>query len=526
MSATADAALPEPVIGPAYKWLATATVLCGMLASILSSTMTNVAIPEVMGAFGVGQDKAHWLSTGFLAASTAAMPTVAWLRDRFGARAIFIVAMTIFSIFALVGESADSIEMVILARVVQGGCAGISQPLALMTIFQMFPPADRGLASGIFGMGVILGPALGPTFGGLIVDEFGWRYVFLGSLPMCALGILMALVFLPGRDASAKRTRFDWIGLALIAVSVTCLLNALSNGQRWGWDSVALVALVAVAVVAAVALILWELLIPNPMLNMALYRVPRFTCASIVALIFGAGMFGSMYLIPLFAQQVQQMTPTGAGMMLMPAGVVLVFLFPIAGRLSDYVRPHWPIIFGLGAFAIAGFFLAGCDVNTGWWMMVLLVTFGRAGLAFVVSNVNSSALRALPGNLIGQGSGAINFIRMMGAAFGVNGLAFIIEYRTAFHAEILTATQTAGNPETLAYVEQLKKIVAEAGLAGVERTGMAYNFLGRVIYAQANTMAFQDAFLAVSVIFVCAMVPAYFLGRTAFPPRSTQKAKA
>jgi EmrB/QacA subfamily drug resistance transporter len=520
MSAIADGAgVPAPALGPAYKWLATATVLCGMLASILSSTMTNVAIPEVMGAFGVGQDQAHWLSTGFLAASTAAMPTVAWLRDRFGARAIFISSMSIFSVFALVGESAQAIEVVILARVMQGACAGLNQPLALMTIFQMFPPADRGLATGIFGMGVIMGPALGPTFGGLIVDEFGWRYVFLGSLPMCALGIMMALVFLPGRDPAAKRTRFDWIGLALIGITVTCLLNALSNGQRWGWGSVEIVVLVTVAVIAAVGLILWELLIPNPMLNMRLYLVPRFACASIVAVIFGAGMFGSMYIIPLFAQQIQQMTPTGAGMMLMPAGIVLIFLFPIAGRLSDFVRPHGPIIFGVGVFAIAGFFLAGCGVNTSWWTMVFLVTFGRAGLAFVVSNVNSSALRALPSNLIGQGSGSINFIRMMGAAFGVNGIAFLVEQRTAFHAEILTATQNAGNADTRAFIDQLEQLAATAGLAHREQTGMAYNFLGRVIYAQANTMAFQDAFLVVSVIFVCAMVPAYFLGRGVVPPR-------
>ncbi|MGE0718512.1 MAG: DHA2 family efflux MFS transporter permease subunit [Alphaproteobacteria bacterium] len=519
MSAIADS-VRAPAGGAGYKWLATATVLCGMLASILSSTMTNVAIPEVMGAFGVGQDKAHWLSTGFLAASTASMPTVAWLRDRFGARAIFVASMAIFSTFALVGESAESIEVVILARVVQGACAGIAQPLALMTIFQVFPPNDRGLASGIFGMGVILGPALGPTFGGLIVDEFGWRYVFLGSLPMCALGILMAMAFLPGRDNTARKVRFDWIGLLLIAGGVTCLLNALSNGQRWGWESEEIVVLVVAAVLALIGLVLWELYIPNPMLNMALYRVPRFACASVVAMIFGAGMFGSMYLIPLFAQQVQQLTPTGAGMMLMPAGLVLVFLFPISGSLADRIRPHWPIIGGLLAFAIAGFELAGCDVDTDWWTMVLLVTFGRAGLAFIVSNVNSSALRALPPQLVGQGSGAINFIRMMGAAFGVNGLAFIVEYRTAFHADLLTATQHAGNPYTLAFIDQMKDLVHEGGVAGVDRSGMAYYQLGRVIYAQANTMAFQDAFLAVSLIFVIAMVPAWLLGRGVVPPRA------
>ena len=512
MSSIADSG-PDRLGSAYYRWMATSTVLCGMLASILSSTMTNVAVADVMGAFGVGQDQAHWLSTGFLAAQTAAMPTVAWLRERFGSRAIFVVSMSIFSGFALVGEAAESLEMVIIARVVQGACAGISQPLAMTTIFQLFPPQNRGLALGIFGMGVVLAPALGPTFGGIIVDTFGWRYVFLGALPMCALGIVMALLFLPGRDPDAPQSRFDWVGLALVAASVTCLLNALSNGQRWGWDSEGIVILLVLAIATGGALLIWESMIPNPMLNMELYRVPRFAAASVVAFIFGAGMFGSMYLIPLFAQQIQQLTPTGAGLMLMPAGLLLIALFPIAGRLSDKVRPDGPIICGLIAFAAASWALAGCDVNTGFWTMVWLIAIGRGGLAFVVSNMNSSALKALPPNLLGQGSGAINFIRMMGAAFGVNGLAFVVEYQTAQHAEILTATQTAGNPDTLAYLRQIEDMVANAGLVGVEKSGMALNHLGRVIYAQANTMAFQDAFLAVSVIFLLGILPAWILGR-------------
>jgi len=518
MSSTAEVA--GPASGEWAKWLATATVLCGMLASILSSTMVNVAIPDIMGAFGIGQDQAHWLSTGFLAAMTASMPMVAWLRQTFGARALFFVSMAVFSLAALVGESAETIELVIASRVVQGFCAGLSQPLAMLTIFQLFPPDNRGQAMGIFGMGVILAPALGPTFGGLIVDNFGWRYVFLGSLPMCVLGMLMSLVFLPGRDPDAARTRFDWLGLALVATSVVCLLNALSNGPRWGWDSNAIVILVTISILGTVALLVWESTVSNPMINLALYRNLRFAAASMVAFIFGAGMFGSMYLIPLFAQTVQQLTPTDSGLMLMPAGMILIFVFPIAGRMADRVPPHGPIIAGLVAFAIAGWLLAQTDVNTSFATMVWLVIAGRVGLGFVIPSMNSSALRALPPHLLSQGSGAINFVRMLGAAFGVNGLAFIIESRAQHHAEMLTATQTAGNPTTMVYLRQLEAMLAESGLAAAERSAMALDFLGRAIFAQANTFAFHDAYLVVSLIFLMAVVPAWVLGRGFVPPRA------
>src|SRR3546814_135110 len=171
--------------GPAYRWLVTATVMMGTIATILTATIVNVALPDIMGAFGMGQDKAQLLSTGFLAAMTGTMLLNAWMVEAFGQRATFMLAVTVFIVASVIGGLAPAEGVLILARVLQGGAAGILQPLAMQVIFQVFPPEKRGSAMGIYGIGVVLAPALGPTLGGIMVDSFSWRYVFFMSVPFC-----------------------------------------------------------------------------------------------------------------------------------------------------------------------------------------------------------------------------------------------------------------------------------------------------------------------------------------------------
>ena len=195
--------------GPSYRWLVTATVMMGTIATILTATIVNVALPDIMGAFGMGQDKAQLLSTGFLAAMTGTMLLNAWMVDTLGQRATFMLAITIFIAASIMGGLAPAEGVLILARVLQGGAAGILQPLAMQTIFQVFPPEKRGSAMGIYGIGVVLAPALGPTLGGIMVDSFSWRYVFFMAVPFCFIGLFMAAILMPGRATSGPPRKFD-----------------------------------------------------------------------------------------------------------------------------------------------------------------------------------------------------------------------------------------------------------------------------------------------------------------------------
>jgi MFS transporter, DHA2 family, multidrug resistance protein len=499
--------------GPAYRWIATVTALVAAIAVILSATIVNVAIPDVMGAFGIDQVKAQWLSTGFLAAMTATMLLTDWAERAFGQRGSILAALATFTGGSVLGGLAPDENVLILARVIQGAAAGIVQPLAMIMVFQVFPPERRGAAMGIFGIGIVLAPALGPWIGGLLMDSFNWRYVFYLGVPFAALGMGLASLFLPTRTASGPRPGFDWLGFLLLCLFLTTLLSALSNGQRQGWRSDPILLQFAIATMAAIAFVWWERRTAKPMLDLRVFSQLPFAAASIVSFIMGAGLFGSTYLLPLFVQTIQGMTPTQAGLLLMPAGFVLVLVFPIAGRLTDQLSPGLLIGAGMAIFSWSSWLMSQVDVNTGFWMLAWWTVLTRIGLGLVFPALSAAALQVLPSRLVAQGSGAVNFTRQLGGAFGVNLLAVILERRTMFHAETLTATQTPDNPATMAFLDHVIRITQHVPLPDFQQLPAAKWFLGQALYAQANTMAYRDGFLITAIVFAAALLPTWLLER-------------
>lgn len=499
--------------GPGYRWFATVTVMLGTICAVLTTTSVNVAIPDIMGAFGIGQDRAQWLSTGALAGMTVGMLLNAWLMTRFGQRRTFIGALCVFVASLMVAGVSPNETVLILCRIVQGTIAGILQPLSMYTLFKVFPPGQRGSAMGFFGMSVILGPALGPTLGGVMIDQFNWRYIFYVAVPVCAIAILMGSLFLAEREEQEARVRFDWRGLLLLVMALAGLLTALSNGQREGWNSDYILGLFSLATLAAVSFVIWELRAPQPLVNLKVLANAQFTGAAIVACIFGAGLFGSTYLVPLFVQTVQHLTPLAAGLMLMPAGLVMGVLMPFAGYLSDRVPARTLIVTGLLCFSISSYWLAWVDANMSFWTIAWCVVISRLGLSLVKPTLNLAALRSLSPELLSQGAGMINFSRQLGGAFGVNLLSVTLDRRTFFHSDTLTSLQTAGNAATAELLRVMEGILARAGAPPDVQSAGALDYLGRVVYAQAYTLGFRDSFLIVALVFALGLIPAWVMGR-------------
>ena len=500
--------------GPRYRWLATVTAMLGTISAVLTTTTVNVAIPDIMGAFGIGQDRAQWLSTGALAAMTIAMLLSAWMIRSFGQRKTFIGALGVFIASLMVAGLSPNESVLIFCRIVQGAVAGLLQPLSMYTMFRVFPPERRGTAMGFFGISVILGPALGPTMGGILIEHFNWRYVFFLAAPFSAAGMLLGSVFMPEREESDARASFDWTGFLLLSTSLGCLLISLSNGQREGWYSGYILMLLGLAAAAAVAFVAWELHVPQPLVDLRVLASARFTAAAAVAFIFGAGLFGSTYLVPLFVQTVQHFTPLAAGLLLMPAGLVLGLFFPIGGYLSDQLPARGLIITGLVCFGVSAFWLGGVDANTSFWTIAWSVVLSRIGLGLIKPALNVTALRALRPELLGQGAGMINFFRQLGGAFGVNLLSVVLDRRTFFHGNALANLQTAGNSGTAEFLRRMQDLLAQAGVPPDVQLPGALHFLDRVVYAQAYTMGFRDSFLVVAFVFMLALIPAWIMGRT------------
>ena len=499
--------------GPAYRWLATGTVMISAIAVVLSTTIVNVAIPGVMGAFGISQVEAQWISTGFLAAMTATMLLADWANKAFGQRASMVTALALFAAGSVLGGVAPNETVLTVARVIQGAAAGIIQPLAMVLLFQVFPADQRGAAMGIFGIGVVLAPALGPWIGGILIDAFNWRYVFYLGIPFAALGIFLSNLFLPTRADKGPRPGFDWFGVLLLSVFLGVLLNALTNAQREGWTSDPILAQFAIAMIAASSFIWWEIRATKPMLDMRLFTQLPVASACLVGFIMGAGLFGSTYLVPLFVQTIQGFTPTQAGLLLMPSGFVLVFVFPIAGRMSDKLPSGWLIGSGMAIFAYSSYLTADIDINTTFWMLAWLTVLSRIGLGLVFPSLTSASLKVLPRELVAQGSGAINFIRQLGGAFGVNLLAVFMERRTVMHADAFAATQTTDNSATMSLLSQVAAMVKTAGVPDFQQLPTAASFLAQAIIIQANTAAFRDGFIVVTIVFLVALGPTWLLHR-------------
>jgi EmrB/QacA subfamily drug resistance transporter len=404
--------------------------------------------------------------------------------------------------------------VLIFCRVVQGGIAGLLQPLAVYTLYSVFPPNEKGRAMGYLGIAVILGPALGPALGGILIDAFNWRYIFYIAVPTSAAAILLGSLFMPEREESSARADFDWAGFCLLSVSLTCLLTGLSNGQREGWYSGYILSLIGVAVAAGVAFVAWELRIAQPLVHLRVLASTRFAAAASVAFIMGAGLFGTVYLVPLFVQSVQGYTALAAGLLLMPPGLVMGVFLPLGGHLTDRLPASWLIVTGLSFFALSCYWFGSVDVNTPFWVLVWWVVLGRIGLALINPALNVAAMRAVRTEHLGQGAGLINFFRQLGGAFGVNLLSVMLDRRTFLHSNALASVETAANSATAELLRAIQNILAQAGASEDLQLSGALHFLDRVVYAQAYTLGFRDSFLICGSAFILALVPAWLMGRT------------
>jgi EmrB/QacA subfamily drug resistance transporter len=493
------------------KWPATIAAMLGMMTTIMASTMANVAIADIMGAFGIGQDRAHWVSTGFLSATTACMLLNAWFIHNVGARNTFLVAGAIFAVACLVGQLAPTYEGVVIARVGQGIGAGLLQPLALSVIFMVFPPEERGKAMGWFGVGVMLGPALGPLYGGLIIDALSWRYVFVGSLPFMAVAAGLALRYLPGREREAPRFAINWLSLSLVVIAMTMFLNGITHGQREGWDSLGVRGLLLTAALATLAFIEVESRTRRPLLNLRLFTRRSFAVVSLVGFVFGAGMFGSFYLMPIFVRTVQGFTGTKAGLLLLAADLVTFVVFPIAGWLAQRVNPMYPVAFGMLVFGISSLALSTMDADSAFSVLVGWSALGRIGLGLAIPALSAAGLQGLDRNLVAYGAGTMTFIRMLGGAIGVNALAIVLDMRSAYYFDQLAATQTALTGATRSLVAGVIGILGEGGVSSAERLPYAMVYLAEVIAARANALSFQDGYLVLAGAFAIAAICALTL---------------
>ncbi len=446
MSRSRASTLPElqARYGEGYRWLLLLSVMIGTMASIMSSTIINVAIPDMSQHFTLGQARAQWVSSGFMVAMTVSMLTTPWLLGRYGYRATYVGCMLLLMAGGIAGGLANQFGLVLAARVAEGLAAGVVQPIAAIIIMRAFAPHEQGRASGLFGMGVVLAPALGPSIGGVLVDVFGWRSIFFMVVPLCIASLVMAYRYVPttapgGVAATKTGARLDWRGLLLGAVGTLCLLNGMV--QMHGNNRPLAGLLLGSAGLVLVLFIAWQRRLAArggaPLMNLALFGYRQFAMGSVVAFIYGTALFGSTYLLPVYMQLGLNLSASYVGTILLPAGLVLAVTIATVGRLADK-QPTWLLVsIGLALLAISFAMMFTVTLKSAEWLLVVWAVVGRIGLGFILPSLNLGSLRPLHDSLLSQGSSAINFLRMLGGAIGVSLCGIVLEWRLAVHGDSL-----------------------------------------------------------------------------------------
>jgi DHA2 family multidrug resistance protein len=481
-----------------------AGVMLAVVLEILDTSIVNVALPSMMGNLGATVDEASWVITSYIIANVVVIPMTSWLAARFGRRRYFVASILLFTAASFLCGTARSLSALVAFRVLQGLGGGALLSMSQSIMVETFPPQRQGTGQAIFGMGAMLGPSLGPTLGGWITDQWAWPWIFYVNVPLGVAAALLCFRHLPEPRAAGRRGEgVDWTGIALLVVGIASLQTFLERGNRLDWFESGLVrALAALAAVALVLFVWHELRTEHPVVDLRVFRHRALGVGCVWGAAMGIGLYGSIFLFPLFTQQLLRWTSWQSGIAILPSSIATALTMPVAGRLVWRLGPAPLLAAGLTVFVPALWGMSHWTTQSGFWDL-FWPQVGRGvamGLMFVP--LSTATLRALPPPEVLQGAGLYNLFRQIGGSFGVAVLATLVDHRAALHQAYLAEHVTPFAAATRSRLDALAGGLVAHGLDPAQALEGAHETLGRILESQAALLAFRDCYLAILAVFL------------------------
>jgi len=500
-------------------WTVALVVTMATFMEVLDTAIANVSLPHIAGSLSASIDESTWVLTSYLVSNAVVLPISGWLATRIGRKRFYLTCVVLFTVSSLLCGLAPNLGLLVFFRVLQGVGGGGLAPSEQAILADTFPPQKRGMAFAVYGMAVVMAPAIGPTLGGFITDHYSWRWVFFINVPVGIASLLLSsrvLVDPPHLVEAKKRVGpIDSIGLGLIAVGLGALEYVLDKGQEEDWfNSHTIVIFSAIAAVSLVSFVLWEWRQEHPVVEVRLFKNGTFAVSSLMMLVLGMALYGSTVLLPQYLQVWMGYSAQDAGMVLSPGGVTVILLLPIVGRLISKVDSRYLIAFGFLILSAALFHMAhtlypGIDFRTA----VLIRMYQSCGLAFLFVPINTLVYSGVPPQKNNQVSGIVNLARNMGGDIGISLVTTLIARRSQFHQARLV-DHVVPSSDLSARLSAMAQHLQQLGVGAAQATKMAYGQLYGQVTRQAQTLAYLDALLLLSV-FTAIMVPAVLLTRKA-----------
>ncbi|MDB5098436.1 MAG: drug resistance transporter, EmrB/QacA subfamily [Cyanobacteria bacterium RYN_339] len=495
-----------------YMWWATIPVILGMFIVIMDNSIVNVALPHIMSDFGSNLEEIEWVSTGYMLASAVMMPTTGYLGDRFGRKRVYWIATAMFTLASVLCGMAWNTPSLIIFRVFQGIVGGAIQPVSQAIIFEAFPPAKRGMSMAVVGIGAMFAPMLGPTVGGYLVDYISWRWIFYVNLPFGILAVFMTLFII--RESATRKLPFDAWGLTFMATFLTTVLLAVSQGNKEGWDSPYIVALMATGLISFGLFVIVEMWRAHPLIDLRLFEIGTYTAGTCSSIVMGVGLFGGMFLLPLFLQNEMDYDAIQTGLLMLPQGLAVAFTMPVAAKLMARTDPRYLMVGGMGLIGLTLWLQGSMTPETSSFTLVWWTVLRGIGMGLAFPSMNQTTLASVPITSVGMASGMFNVTRQIGGSFSIALLTTLITQRNVFHTSILgqDAARTGMAHEFTAQVQQHALTM---GNTAMEAHAVAGASMAGLIAKQASVLAFQDAFYAAGVVMFLGIIPCLFVKKKA-----------
>jgi DHA2 family multidrug resistance protein len=501
-----------------HKWGVLVVIILGSFMAILDNTIVNVALPKIMANFGATVDQIEWVITGYMIAFAISMPATSWLREVFGLKKVFIASLALFCFgSALCGMAWDK-DSLIAFRVIQAVGGGAMMPTGLTLVSEVFPPQERGMAMGIWSIGAMVAPAIGPFLGGYLVDEVSWRSIFYINLPVGAIAILAAFLILTPSRLSGLARRFDLVGFTSFSVFLATLLIALAQGQREGWDSDYILFCFSISLLGLGTFIASGFLLKDPIIDLRLFANHNFLMANIINFVRAVAIFGSMFLLPLFLQNLLNYTALRTGIILAPTAISVAIVSPFSGLISDRIGPRIPLFLGTVLLAFSLYLYKDISLNSDYWFLFWPQVIRGAGLGLINAPLMSAAINAVRREQMAIASGLITVIMQVGGAFGVALLGTTLQRREFFHyAHYLQQINNAFSPFVYRAQSAMQELLLRSGHAPAEVVAKGKSLLALWVQRQAAVGAFEDAFVFSALLITIGIVPALLIRKATLP---------
>jgi DHA2 family multidrug resistance protein len=478
------------------KWIITITVITASLLELIDTTIVNVSLPKIQGNLGATLEDVAWVVTGYAVANVIILPMSGWLGSKFGRKNYFITSIIVFTIASFLCGNATSLNELVLFRILQGLAGGGLISTSQAILIETWPREQIGTATALFGLGAVVGPTVGPTIGGYITEHMNWRWIFYVNIPVGAMAAFLAYTYVRETPKEAKGKPIDWWGIALLAVAVGSLQTILEKGESEDWFATPYITILTISAILGLILFIWrEMSIDYPIVNFAILRHRSFAVGMFTSFVLGFGLYGSVFVFPVFCQNLLGFDAQQTGEILFPGGLCTIVMMPFIGKmLNKGIPAQFMATAGMFLFFVFTTMLSNSTLVMGPHNFFLPLMIRGVGMALLFVPLTTLAIADLKGPEVGQGTGLNNMMRQLGGSFGIATLTTIIHVRQGVHRNNLLTNITATNPALVDRLNNSMHSFMAKGHSIIDATRMAYGAIEGALTKQVLLLTYDDAY--------------------------------